>query len=51
MLMGDNQPTNAADVYAFAMCCVEILGMGSLPWATLDDRAIRELVLGEYTHF
>ncbi|KAI9457372.1 hypothetical protein HD554DRAFT_2225096 [Boletus coccyginus] len=45
MLMGDDRPTKAADVYAFAMCCVEILGMGDLPWATLDDRAIRELVL------
>ena len=51
MLMGNDQPTNAADVYAFAMCCVEILGMGDLSWAALDDRAIRELVLGEYTHF
>jgi len=51
MLMGDDRPTKAADVYAFAMCCVEILGMGDLPWGTLDDRAIRELVLGECAHF
>lgn len=49
MLMGDGRPTNVADVYAFAMCCVEILGMGELPWATLDDNAIRELVLSECT--
>ncbi|KAH0826098.1 hypothetical protein J3R83DRAFT_5844 [Lanmaoa asiatica] len=47
MLMGDDRPTNAADVYAFAMCCVEILGMGDLPWTTLDDKAIRELVLDQ----
>ena len=51
MLMGNGQPTNAADVYAFAMCCVEILGMGDIPWETLDDRVICELVLGERTHF
>ncbi|KAG9310779.1 hypothetical protein JVU11DRAFT_8628 [Chiua virens] len=30
---------------AFAICCVEILGLGNLPWATLDDRTIQELVL------
>ncbi|KAF8547149.1 hypothetical protein OG21DRAFT_959723 [Imleria badia] len=45
MLMGNDRPTKAADVYAFAMCCVEILGMGDFPWATLDDRAILELVM------
>ncbi|KAF8121091.1 hypothetical protein EV363DRAFT_1187342 [Boletus edulis] len=45
MLMGDNRPTNAADVYAFAICCIEILGMGDLPWPTLDDRTIQHLVI------
>lgn len=49
MLMDSNRPTNATDVYAFAICCVEILGMGDLPWATLDDRAIHGLVIGEYS--
>lgn len=48
--MGNGQPTHAADVYAFAMCCVEILGMCDHPWETLDDKAIHELVLGECTH-
>lgn len=47
MLMGNDRPTYAADVYAFAMCCVEILGMGDLPWETLDNKVIHELVLGK----
>lgn len=51
MLSGNDRPTNAADVYAFAICCLEILGMGELPWPTLDDKAIRELVMGKCTHF
>lgn len=49
--MGNDRPTSAADVYAFAICCVEILGMGDLPWATLDDRTIHELVMGGCTYF
>ncbi|KIJ12984.1 hypothetical protein PAXINDRAFT_100924 [Paxillus involutus ATCC 200175] len=45
LLLGDNRLTNAVDTYAFAICCVEILGMGNLPWATLDDGAVASLVL------
>ncbi|KAF8838960.1 hypothetical protein BDN67DRAFT_932949 [Paxillus ammoniavirescens] len=45
LLLGDNRLTNAVDTYAFAICCVEILGMGDLPWAMLDDRAVASLVL------
>ncbi|KAF8334168.1 uncharacterized protein EI90DRAFT_3015196 [Cantharellus anzutake] len=33
------------DVYAFAICCVEILGDGALPWANLDNFLVRTLVL------
>jgi len=33
------------DVYAFGICCVEILTKGSLPWPLLDDKAVRYLVL------
>ena len=47
MLMGNDRPTNAADMYAFAMCCIELLGMGDFPWEMLDDKAIRELVIGK----
>ncbi|KIJ58311.1 hypothetical protein HYDPIDRAFT_90991 [Hydnomerulius pinastri MD-312] len=47
LLLGDNQLTAAVDVYAFAICCVEILGMGDLPWARLDDSTVASLVLGE----
>ncbi|GLB41362.1 putative protein tyrosine kinase [Lyophyllum shimeji] len=35
------------DVYAFAMCCVEILTMGSIPWPTMNDEAVRQHVLDE----
>ncbi|KIK81138.1 hypothetical protein PAXRUDRAFT_156824 [Paxillus rubicundulus Ve08.2h10] len=45
LLLGDNQLTRAVDTYAFAICCVEILGMGDLPWAMLDDGAVTSLVL------
>ena len=33
------------DIYAFAICCVEILNKGNLPWQLLDDDAVRRIVL------
>lgn len=42
---GDSQFHAPMDVYAFAICCVEILTMGNLPWPLLDDEAVRHLVL------
>lgn len=33
------------DIYAFAICCTEILGNGALPWVNLDDFIVRKLVL------
>jgi abelson tyrosine-protein kinase 1 len=36
------------DVYAFAMCCWEILNMGALPWPFMEDSTVRHLVLSEY---
>jgi hypothetical protein len=33
------------DVYAFAVCCIEILSMGRMPWPLPDDEAVRHLVL------
>ena len=35
------------DVYAFAICCWEILNMGALPWPHWDDNAVRHYVLSE----
>lgn len=40
-----NEFLPSMDVYAFAICCVEILSKGGLPWPLLDDEAIRHLVL------
>jgi len=39
--------TSQMDVYSYAILCVEILGMGRLPWPFIDDEAVRHLVLGE----
>ncbi|KAG6878245.1 hypothetical protein C0992_008377 [Termitomyces sp. T32_za158] len=47
LMAGDPVPTNKADVYAFAMCCVEILTMGSIPWPTMKDDDVRQYVLVE----
>lgn len=35
------------DVYAFGICCVEILTKGALPWPLMDDDAVRHFVLIE----
>ena len=40
--------TPEMDVYAFAICCWEILAMGALPWMFMDDDAVRHLVLSGY---
>ena len=36
------------DVYAFAICCWEIVNMGALPWPLTDDSTVRHLVLSGY---
>ena len=43
---GAQAQTQEMDIYAFSICCVEILTMGALPWPLMDDDAIRHLVLG-----
>ena len=40
--------TQEIDIYAFAICCGEILTMGALPWPLMDDDAVRRLVLSGY---
>ena len=49
ILSGESTLTPEADVYAFAIVCVEILTNGELPWAMLDDQAVQQLVLRMYT--
>lgn len=34
------------DVYAFAITCVEIVTMGSLPWPMIADDVVKKRVLG-----
>ncbi|KAG2050527.1 kinase-like protein [Suillus hirtellus] len=45
ILDGAASPTMQADIYAFAICCVEILNMGGIPYSTRDDEDIRRIVL------
>ena len=39
--------TKENDIYAYAITCVEILTMGSLPWPMIPDDLVRKRVLGE----
>ena len=48
MAGGNSKFLAPMDIYAFAMCCVEILTKGSLPWPLLDDEAVRHLVLSAF---
>ncbi|TFK45230.1 hypothetical protein OE88DRAFT_1640190 [Heliocybe sulcata] len=45
LMAGENQLTQEMDVYSFAICCIEILGHGRLPWAMADDDSVRHYVL------
>jgi hypothetical protein len=42
--------TLAADVWAFAITCVEILTMGKVPWPFMDDDAVRHFVLSKFIY-
>ena len=44
-MQGAQALTPEMDVYAFSICCVEILTMGALPWPLMDDDAVRYFVL------
>ena len=48
MMQGAQKLTQEMDVYAFAICCWEILTVGDLPWPFMDDHAVRHSVLSEY---
>ena len=45
VMSGISPLTTEVDVYAFAICCVEIMTKGSLPWPFMDDDATRHDVL------
>ncbi|KAJ6625893.1 hypothetical protein B0H10DRAFT_1942375 [Mycena sp. CBHHK59/15] len=44
LMLGHTQLTTAMDVYGFAMCCVEILTMGRIPWPLSNDDDVRHFV-------
>lgn len=48
-MQGAEALTQEMDVYAFAICCWEILTMGALPWRLMDDEGVRHSVLSEYS--
>lgn len=45
LMQGAQALTPEMDVYAFGICCVEILTKGALPWPLMDDDAVRRFVL------
>ncbi|KAJ7163568.1 hypothetical protein C8R43DRAFT_285859 [Mycena crocata] len=49
LMSGHCQLTTAMDVYGFAMCCVEILAMGRIPWPLSNDDDVRYFVTKENT--
>ncbi|KAG1850073.1 kinase-like domain-containing protein [Suillus tomentosus] len=44
LLNGPMRLSTATDVYAFSICCIEILGMGDLPYGHRDDTLVAFLV-------
>jgi serine/threonine protein kinase len=48
LMQGAEVLTQEMDVYAFAVCCREILTMGALPWPFMDDLTVRHSVLSGY---
>ncbi|CCM05813.1 uncharacterized protein FIBRA_08047 [Fibroporia radiculosa] len=47
LMAGESKMTQQMDVYAFAMCCIEVITKGALPWQLADDDAVRHFVLKE----
>ncbi|KAI0945901.1 hypothetical protein AcV7_010017 [Taiwanofungus camphoratus] len=47
LMAGQSELTQQIDIYAFAICCVEVLTKGGLPWPLADDDAVRHFVLKE----
>ncbi|KAJ6608484.1 hypothetical protein B0H10DRAFT_1815704, partial [Mycena sp. CBHHK59/15] len=49
LMLGSTELTPEMDVYSYAICCVEILSMGRLPWPLMSDEAVRNFVLNDNT--
>ncbi|KAK7055315.1 kinase domain-containing protein [Favolaschia claudopus] len=49
LMLGSSELTAEMDVYSYAICCVEILSMGRLPWPLMSDEAVRNFVLKDNT--
>ena len=47
LLEGASTLTQATDVYAYAILCIEVLAMGQVPWCLDDDESVRHFVLSE----
>ncbi|KAF9218643.1 kinase-like protein [Gyrodon lividus] len=45
LLLGNGWLTPPVDVYAFAICCVEMLGMGELSWKNVSDSDVAMRVI------
>lgn len=48
LMAGQSELMQQVDVYAFAVCCIEILTKGGMPWPLVDDDAVRHLVLSAF---
>ncbi|KAJ6521208.1 hypothetical protein DFH09DRAFT_223755 [Mycena vulgaris] len=49
LMLGSSELTPEMDVYSYAICCIEILSMGRLPWPLMSDEAVRNFVLKDNT--
>ncbi|TFK66401.1 hypothetical protein BDN72DRAFT_961779 [Pluteus cervinus] len=47
MEYGHQQLTTEMDVYSFAICCVEVLMFGRIPWSYVDDETLRHIITRE----
>ncbi|EJD55610.1 hypothetical protein AURDEDRAFT_109872 [Auricularia subglabra TFB-10046 SS5] len=45
LMDGEGMRTVEADVYAFAICCVEVMTCGQVPWVMINDDNVRNLVI------
>ncbi|KAI0092226.1 hypothetical protein BDY19DRAFT_587910 [Irpex rosettiformis] len=47
LMSGASNLTQDGDVYAFAICCVELLTKGGVPWFMANDDTVRHFVLDQ----
>lgn len=45
LMDGEGVLTAEADVYSFAICCVEVMTCGQVPWVMIHDDNVRNLVI------